>query len=330
MSNFDSIFDIIKNNDSFILTTHINPDGDAIGSELALARFLKSEGKQVKIINHSSTPEYLKFIVNDDDEIELFESSLYEDIIDQADVIFMLDINQLNRTGDLENSIRMSKAKKICIDHHEFPESFADAEVIDTEKSSTGELVYDLLSEAKIKLDFDIALPLYIAILTDTGSFKYDRTTPRVHRIVAELLETGIDTKTVYREIYDQGTANRIQLLGRALSSLTVVCKGKVSYMMVKRSDLAETGTTEEDVEGFVNYNLTIRGVEVGIFFFELEDGVKASFRSVSKVPVNKLAKEFNGGGHFHAAGARITGQKLELSIREVLEKTEIYITEYL
>ncbi len=330
MSSFDSILDIIKNNNSLILTTHINPDGDAIGSELALARFLISEGKQVKIINHSSTPEYLKFMINDDNEIELFKPSSHEEIIGKTDVIFMLDINQLNRTGNLENSIRMSKAKKICIDHHEFPESFADAEVIDTEKSSTGELIYDLLSEAKFKLDFDIALPLYVAILTDTGSFKYDRTTPRVHRIIAELIESGIDTKTVFREIYDQGTSNSIQLLGRALSSITQVCEGKVSYMTVKRSDLVETGTSEEDVEGFVNYNLTIRGVEVGILFFELEEGVKASFRSVSKIPVNKLAKEFNGGGHFHAAGARIIGQKLELSIREVLEETEKYVTEYL
>ncbi len=330
MSSFDSILDIIKNSNNFILTTHINPDGDAIGSELALARYLKDEGKHVQIINHSATPEYLKFMMNNDSEIQLFKPSSHEEIIGKTDVIFMLDINQLNRTGNLENSIRMSKAKKICIDHHEFPESFADAEVIDTEKSSTGELIYDLLSEAKFKLDFDIALPLYVAILTDTGSFKYDRTTPRVHRIIAELIESGIDTKTVFREIYDQGTSNSIQLLGRALSSITQVCEGKVSYMTVKRSDLVETGTSEEDVEGFVNYNLTIRGVEVGILFFELEEGVKASFRSVSKIPVNKLAKEFNGGGHFHAAGARIIGQKLELSIREVLEETEKYVTEYL
>lgn len=330
MNRLKAILDLIKDNNDIVITAHINPDGDAIGSELTLSRYLKSEGKQVKIINHSPTPEYLQFLINDNSEIELFDSSSHLEVISQADIIVMLDINQLSRTGNLEESIRMSKAKKICIDHHEYPENFADVEIINTEKSSTGELIYDFLSEAKFKLNFDIALPLYVAILTDTGSFKYDRTTPKVHRIVAELLETGIDTKTVYREIYDKGTASRIQLLGRALSSLTLVNRGKVSYMIVKRSDLAKTGTSEEDVEGFVNYNLTIKDVEVGIFFFELENGVKASFRSVSKVPVNKLAKEFNGGGHFHAAGARITGQKLELSIREVLEETEKYIEEFL
>lgn len=330
MNSFNSILDLINDNNNFVITAHINPDGDAIGSELALARYLKSIGKQVKIINHSSTPEYLQFLINDSSEIEFFEAASHREVIIQADIIFMLDINQLNRTGDLEESIRISQAKKICIDHHEFPEKFAHAEVIDTEKSSTGELIYDLLCEAKFKLNYKIALPLYVAILTDTGSFKYDRTTPKVHRIVSELLKTGIDTKTVFREIYDKGTAGSLQLLGRALSSLTLVCGGKVSYMSVKRSDLVETGTSEEDVEGFVNYNLTIKDVEVGIFFFELEDGVKASFRSVSKVPVNKLAKEFNGGGHFHAAGVRITGQELELSIREILKETEKYLIKYL
>lgn len=330
MNRFNSILELIKYNNDFVITAHINPDGDAVGSELALARYLISEGKQVNIINHSPTPEYLQFLINDSSEIELFDSSSHRVVINEADIIIMLDINQLCRTGDLEDLIRMSKAKKICIDHHEYPENFAYAEVIDTEKSSTGELIYDLLSEAKFKLNFEIALPLYVAILTDTGSFKYDRTTPKVHRIVAELLETGIDTKTVYREIYDKGTASRIQLLGRALSSVTLVSGGKVSYMTVKRSDLTETGTSEEDVEGFVNYNLTIKDVEVGLFFFELEDGVKVSFRSVSKVPVNKLAKEFNGGGHFNAAGARITGRKLELSILKVLEETEKYLEEFL
>jgi len=254
----------------------------------------------------------------------------HEEIIDHANVIFMLDINQLNRTGDLEKLIRKSNSIKICIDHHEYPENFSDIEIIDPTKSSTGELIYDFLNEAKFKPHLDVALPLYVAILTDTGSFKYDRTSPKVHRIIAELLETGIDTKTVYREVYDQGTSNRIRLLGRAMSSLTLAYDSRVSYMIVKKSYLSETNTTEEDVEGFVNYNLTIKGVEVGILFFELEDGVKVSFRSVNKIPVNKLAKKFHGGGHFHAAGARIMGRTLEQSVHEVMHETEKYIVEYL
>jgi len=330
MNDLEQLLKLVENNNSFVITTHVNPDGDAIGSELALARYLKNIGKRVNIINHSNTPEFLRFMLKTDDEVEVFNADIHTEIIKQADVIILLDLNQLNRTGNLEKHIRDSKAKKICIDHHEFPEDFADVEIFDTEKSSTGELIYDLLEEVNCKIEYNIALPLYVAILTDTGSFKYDRTTPRVHRIVAQLLETGIDTKTVYREVYDQGSAGRIQLLGRALSSLTLFSNGKASYMIITSKDLNETGTTEEDVEGFVNYNLTIKGVKVGIFFFELDNGTKASFRSVSKVPVNKLAKEFGGGGHFHAAGARFAGMELQNVIEQVINKAEKYISEFL
>lgn len=330
MNYFNTFFDVVKQSNNFVITTHMNPDGDAIGSELALARYLKSIGKQVRIINHSHTPEFLKFMMNTNDEIEIFDQSSHSEVMKQTDIIVVLDLNQLSRTGDLRELIGMSPAKKVCIDHHEFPENFSNIEIIDAEKSSTGEMIYDLLSEVKFKIDYNIALPIYVAILTDTGSFKYDRTTPKVHRIAAELLETGIDTKSVYREVYDQGSANRIKLLGKALNSLTLFCDGKASYMKVTRSDLAETGTIEEDVEGFVNYNLTIKGVEVGIFFFELEDGIKASFRSVSKVPVNKLAKEFGGGGHFFAAGVRLTGKNIETSINRIISETEKYISEFL
>ncbi len=330
MSEFNTFFELVEQQNSFVITTHINPDGDAIGSELALARYLKNIGKQVTIINHSYTPEYLKFMLKTDDEIEIFKQEYHAETIKQTNVIIVLDLNQLKRTGDLENYIKNSFAKKVFIDHHEFPESFADVEILNIEKSSTGELIYDILTETGFEIIYDIALPIYVAILTDTGSFKYDRTTPKVHRIVAELLETGIDTKTVYREVYDQGTANRIQLLGRALSSLTLFGNDKASYMKVSQTDIKETGTTEEDVEGFVNYNLTIKGVEVGIFFFELDNGVKASFRSVSKVPVNKLAKEFGGGGHFHAAGARFNDYNLEEVITHVIKTTEKYISEFL
>ena len=325
MNDISSILKIINEKKKIIITAHVNPDGDAIGSELALARYLKSIKKNVRIINFSPTAQFLQFLTPKNDELELYDSDLHQQAIAEANLIIILDLNQLSRTGSMEDPIRLSSAIKVCIDHHEFPENFADIELIDTSKSSTGELIYDLLVEANYKLDYSIALPLYVAILTDTGSFKYDRTTPKVHRIVADLLETGIDTKTVSREVYDQGTANRIQLLGRALSSLTLTCEGKVSYMIVRKSDLFETGTNEEDVEGFVNYNLTIRGVEVGLFFFELEDGLKVSFRSVEKVPVNLLAKKFNGGGHFHAAGARISGNDFELLIQNVLNETEKY-----
>ncbi|MEN8192990.1 MAG: bifunctional oligoribonuclease/PAP phosphatase NrnA [Bacteroidota bacterium] len=329
MNSFNLINDIIQNNNKFVITTHVNPDGDAIGSELALARYLEKLGKEVRIINHSPTPQFLLFLLGNNEEIELFDSSKHAELISSSDVIFSLDLNQLSRAGSMEEELRTSKAKKVCIDHHEFPEEFADVMLIDTNKSSTGEIIYNFLINSNFQIDYDVALPLYVAIITDTGSFRFDRTTPDVHRLTAQLLETGIDPKFVYREVYEQGTANRIQLLGIALSSLTIADEGKISYMVISKSDLTKTETDEEDVEGFVNYNLTIKGVEVGIFFFEMDDVVKVSFRSVKKVPVNELAKRFNGGGHFHAAGARIHGLELKSAIEKVLNEANKFVKEY-
>lgn len=319
----------IKESSNFVLTTHVNPDGDAIGSELALARYLSSIKKNVKILNCSPTPEYLKFMLNSKDEVFEFNPKLQAHLIKEADVIFVLDLNHLNRTQTLEKFIRESDATTICIDHHEYPENFENISLIDTSSSSTGELIYRLLKFSGIKMQYDVAVPLYVAILTDTGSFKYERTTPELHRITAELLDAGVIPKTIHQNIYEQGSANRIQLLGRAFNSLVVDESGKLAYMTITSKDLNETNTTEEDVEGFVNYTLSIKGVEVGIFFFELDSGFKMSFRSATKVPVNKLAAEFNGGGHFFASGARIENEIMDETIPKVIYFAKAYLQKY-
>jgi phosphoesterase RecJ-like protein len=321
-----NILSEINSYNNFIISTHVNPDGDAIGSELALARYIKLLGKNVKIINHSPTPEYLLFMLNSDDEVLQFDETAHSDFIKNADVIFTLDLSQLYRTKSLENFIRNSNSKIICIDHHEFHEEYADIELIETESSSTGELIYYLIKENIRKLTLDIAIPLYVAIMTDTGSFKYERTTAKLHRIIAELLDAGVIPINIHRNIYDQGSANRIKLLGRAFNSLTITGDGKLAYMKISLNDLTETNSREEDVEGFVNYTLSIKGVEVGLFFFELKNGFKMSFRSSETVPVNKLAAKYNGGGHFFAAGARVENKNMEESLPEVIETTIKFI----
>ncbi len=324
----DQIHRIILENEKFVITSHVNPDGDAIGSELALARYIFSLGKKVRIINHSHTPEYLLFML-DEDEVFEYNSFDHDKEIAEADVIFLLDLNQWNRTGSLSESLQRSAAKVVCIDHHEYPDEISDILFIDTTKASTGELIYDLLVDARIKISYELALPIYVAILTDTGSFRFDRTTPDVHRIIAELLETGINPKAVYHKIYEQGTSGRIQLLGKALNSLQLCCNDKVSYMVITKTNLTETGTTDEDVEGFVNYCLTIKGVEVGLFFYEKEEEIKVSFRSAEKVPVNKFAAHFGGGGHFHAAGASFIMTDIEIVKQTVLDQAKIFIEKH-
>jgi len=325
----ENILSKIKENDNFVITTHVNPDGDAIGSELALARLISSFGKNVKIINHSQTPDYLLFMLNSDSEVLQFSEEIHTNFINQAKIIFVVDLNHLNRTQSLENYIRKSNAEIICIDHHEFPENYANINLIDISSSSTGELIYRLLKHSKIEMNYSFAMPLYVAIMTDTGSFKYERTTSEIHRIVAELLDAGVIPKVIHQNIYDQGSANRIQLLGRAFNSLVVSISGQLAYMKITNSDLKETNSSEEDVEGFVNYTLSIKGVEVGIFFFELETGFKMSFRSATKVPVNKLAAEFNGGGHFFASGARVENKKMEETIPQVIDFALNYLQKY-
>ncbi len=326
----ENILSKIKENDNFVVTTHVNPDGDAIGSELALARFISSFGKNVKIINHSQTPDYLLFMLNSESEVLQFNEEIHTNFINEANIIFVVDLNHLNRTQSLEKYIRNSNAEIICIDHHEFPENFANINLIDISSSSTGELIYKLLKHSKVVLDYNFAMPLYVAIMTDTGSFKYERTTSEIHRVTAELLDAGVIPKVIHQNIYEQGSANRIQLLGRAFNSLVVSKSGQLAYMKITNSDLKETNSSEEDVEGFVNYTLSIKGVEVGIFFFELGNGFKMSFRSATKVPVNKLAAEFNGGGHFFASGARVENKNMEETIPQVVDFALNYLQKYL
>jgi phosphoesterase RecJ-like protein len=243
---------------NFIITTHVNPDGDAIGSELALARYLQSLGKNVTIINHSPTPDYLFFMLNSKDNVLEFKEELHSDLIKNADVIFTLDMSQLSRTKSLENFIRKSTATKICIDHHPSPEDYAELSLVETTSSSTGELVYYLIKQAEVEITLDIALPLYVAIMTDTGSFKYERTTANLHRIIAELLDAGVVPISVHQDIYD-----------------------------------------------------------------------KNSLRSSTTVPVNKLAGEFNGGGHFFAAGARLEDKSMKDTIPKIIETANQYIKQY-
>jgi len=329
-NTYNKIIEIINKYDNFVITTHVNPDGDAIGSELALARLLKDLGKNVKIINHSATPDYLLFMLNYDKEILQFNPEEHLKLISNANVIFTLDLNSLNRTKSLENYIRESTAVKICIDHHEFPENFYSLSIIDTNSASTGELIYYLIKKFNLKLTYNYALPIYVAIVTDTGSFKYERTTPELHKIAAELLEAGVIPKEVHHNVYEQGSLNRIKLLGKTLNSLEVVGNNKIAYMVIRRKDLQETDSKEEDIEGFINYTLSIKDIEIGLLFFELKNGFKTSLRSSSKIPVNKLAAEFGGGGHFFAAGLRMNNINIDEGIKLIIPKAKEYLKKYL
>lgn len=327
-SLFESCKKIVEEKQRFVLTTHVNPDGDGLGSEIALARYLQHRGKTVVILNHSTTPPNYQ-LLDPKKEIIQFQPDLHADLIREADAIFILDTNHLSRLRSLEPFVRETRAIKICIDHHLDKDDTADLYLIDESATATGEIVYRLIQYLNGEsIDPEIARALYTAIMTDTGSFRFPKTDPEIHRVAAHLIELGADPPTIFQEIYEKSTVNTLHLLGKALSNLKTACSGRVAYMVVTRQMFEETGTKEYETDNFIDFTMRIGGVQIGLLFNELEDGVKISFRSKGDIPVNKLAKEFGGNGHLNAAGARLFNARLEETIKAVLEKAGSYLIE--
>ena len=326
MNDFSSLKEIIDEHGSFLLSTHVNPDADALGSQLGFYLILKKLGKNVRVINHSATPYNLEFL-DQYNVIEKFDETDHANVFDESEVFVLLDLNQGNRIASMEKGLRAFKGLKVCIDHHQDTENLFDFVFGGIEYSATSEIIYDFIEETKIvELDYAIALQLYSGIMTDTGSFRFDRTSPRIHRIMAELLEKGVSPTDVYDKIYDQFKLGRVKLLGEALSSVQLDSTQKIAYMVVRREQLNQNDATEADIDGFVNYCLTIQGVQIGILFYELKDGIKVSFRSKGEIPVNKLAKEFNGGGHTNASGIRLFNTTVEDVKEKIISAAQRYL----
>jgi phosphoesterase RecJ-like protein len=305
----EDILSLFRQHARFFITTHIRPDGDALGSELALGRFLKKLGKQVTIINSDPPPYNLDWLPGADD-IELFDGAIQQrQRIDAADVILILDTNALERIGRLSGPVRNSHAVKVLVDHHTMPETWFDVTYARDTASSTGELVYELIAAYDAALvDADIATTLYTAIMTDTGSFRYSSVTPRLHRIVADLLERGdITPAPVHTSVYDTRSMPGLRLLGRALESITLRYNDQVGYMVISQRMMRDTGASSDDTEGLVNYVLSIERVKAAVLFYEIDSGTKMSFRSKADVHVNEWARAFGGGGHRNAAGAFVS-----------------------
>ena len=325
-NEFNACRQIFEQKQRFVLSTHVNPDPDAIGSEIALAAFLKSRGKDVTVLNHSATPSNCLFL-DPQRTISQFVPERHADLIANAQVIVVLDVNQSERLESLHPFVSQSKASKICIDHHLERQPFADLYVVDEEAAATGEILYNLFLHCDPdSVSKEIATALYAAIMTDTGSFRFPKTDAALHRVVAELIERGADPVQIYHETYEQGSARRIQLLGNVLSTLQLAHEGRVASVFVSREMFDRTSTTEEDTENFVTYTLSIAGVQIGLMFTELAEGVKISFRSRGDIAVNKLAQEFGGNGHKNAAGARTNARALEAVIKQVVERSKAYL----
>lgn len=322
---FHQLTRLFDSKQSFVITTHVNPDGDAIGSEVALALFLVNKGKKVTIINQSETSDHLIFLTKIF-PVHTYNSS-YDKHILECDCFCVVDTNSPKRFSAMADVVQKSKAYKVCIDHHPEQDPFADFYIIDTEVPATCELLYRFFHSYDPKtITKPIAEALYTGIMTDTASFRFPKTDAETHRISAELLTFGIDNYGLYQQVYENGPINKLWLLGKALESIQLYHNGKVAAMILPRSIFDETKTNEADVDNFTSYVLSIHNVVIGLVFVELSDSVKVSFRSKGDIAVNELAKQFGGGGHKNAAGARIKATTLNEIIPIVLNKTKEYL----
>lgn len=317
----------INQSNNIILTTHENPDGDAIGSTLALYQYIRSLGKNVKVINYSPTPPYLEFISYADD-ILVYEIEQHKEYFMEADLIIVLDLNDIPRMKTVGEAILSSRAYKIIIDHHLEPKEFADLIVVDTDAPATGELIYKLIkSDSAFKMSKGIVDAIYIAILMDTGSFRFDRTDSEVHHIAADLIELGADPVVLYDKVYNIKTLNAVQLQSMSQATTELLFDGKFSIALVRREFFQQTNTQKHDTEGFVEDQLKVLGVEAGVLLTQTTDSseIRLSFRSKT-ISIREIAVHFGGGGHAHAAGARIIGKTIDEVKSDVIkEVTKIF-----
>jgi len=321
-TSLQRIQSIVQKGKKFLLTTHVNADGDGIGSEVALACHLRDLGKDALIFNHSATPENIEFLDRRGD-IQIFDPQKHGDLVREMDAVFILDISDWERLRDLGKLLRQIEVTKICIDHHPLEEKFGEIDVILTEASSTGEIMYDLLKKSGANLQGKMIEALYTAILTDTGAFRFSNTNPRAHEVCADLIARGVKPHHIYQEVYERQSANKLRLLGEILSNLNFTKDGRLVWFTVTQATMKSTGTQPRDTEGFADFPRSIDGVDLCLMFLETENGkVKISFRSKGKIVINGLANRFGGGGHPYASGALVEG-KMQQIVQEVVSEAK-------
>ena len=300
---------ILAAHERFVISSHVRPDADAIGSEIGLARVLQALGKSVQIINHSPTPPNLHFLDPDREVKQLGVSATAADIA-AAEVHFIVDTSSWIQLNDVGKAMRDSPARRIVIDHHVSSDDLGATVFKDIDCEATGSLIFDLSQFLGISLEQDAAMALFAAIATDTGWFRFSAVTSETMRRIARLMEFGASPSVVFRELYEQSSLSRMHLVGRALSRMVLDCQGKLAYVTVPWSDFEETHAVSSDTEDLVNECLKLTGTRGAFIAIEMQSRqVKVSFRSrADGLDVAKIAEQFGGGGHRQAAGATLPG----------------------
>ena len=334
--NIDAVRRVVDGGNKFVVLAHKNPDGDAVGSSLALCRYLRSVGKEATVVLPNAFPAFLSWVPGADDVL-LYETDKErcDAVIAAADVFFCLDFNIFSRTGDVAPAAVASSAKKVLIDHHLQPSQEFDILISHPEACSTCELVYRVIaalgpSEA---LDFELAQCIYTGMMTDTGAFAYASTREDVYLIIAQLLKTGIDKDWIYRKVFYNFSVTKMRLWGFAMyDKMKVYNKYNAALITLTHSELMRFYASKGDTEGLVNQPLQIKGLRFSCFLREEQPGkINVSLRSVDDFPCNAVAAEFfNGGGHKNASGGELYGT-METAVerfKQALQKYKAELTE--
>jgi phosphoesterase RecJ-like protein len=301
-----------------VLTTHLNADGDGTGSQVALAAWLRAHGARPLIINPTPFPDQFRFLLPHDSWIVHAGSEAARDACAQADLAVVLDTGEFPRIGRLKPMI--GHLQTVVVDHHPQGEKpIGGISLRDPGASATGELVFDIMLATSGPWPREALDALYVAILTDTGSFRHSNSTPLAHRLVADLIADGVDPEALHRQVYGQAPMRRFHLLKAALETLHA--EDGVGWMTIPPKAYAELGAVQDDLEGMVDYPRGVEGVNVALLFRSTAKGTKISFRSDGLVDVNALARDFGGGGHVRASGALVRGPLDEVRPR-VIEAT--------
>ncbi|MBK7970076.1 MAG: bifunctional oligoribonuclease/PAP phosphatase NrnA [Bacteroidetes bacterium] len=306
-----------------VITTHHKPDGDAMGSSLALYHFLLTGNHQVQVVTPSDYPDFLYWLPGHSKVIDFDHAGgQAKQVAEAADIIFCLDFNAPGRMEKFSDAVMQSKATKVLIDHHLDPEHFCDYEFSFPKSCATCELMYYFICELGGKQAFtkEIATCLYTGIMTDTGSFRFASMTADTHMVIAALMQAGAENFTIHEQIYDNFSLERTRFLGHCIKDkLVVLPQYKTAYISVTKEELKAFNHQSGDTEGIVNYALGIKGIRMAVFFCERDHLIKISFRSKDNFSVKELAAaHFSGGGHRNAAGGRST-ESLEATISRFL-----------
>lgn len=305
---WEPLREIIDSHQRFVISSHVRPDADALGSALALAGILEAEGKQVRIVNPSSTPAHLQFL-DPDSRVQRIGKDVSVETMLNTDVHIVVDTSAWVQLVDVGKVLKQTSAVKVVIDHHVSADDIAEHQFKDTSAEATGTLIYQMARALHYPVTAEIALPLFCAIATDTGWFRFSSTSGETYRIAGHLLDLGVEPHLVYEKLYEQNSLARVKLTARVLTRVELDCDGRLAHITVSQEDFKETGANTFDTDDLVNETLKIAGTQAAFIAIERPDNsVKVSLRSRTGVNVAAIAEKFGGGGHKQAAGLMMPG----------------------